>query len=157
AGGELEVLRQSAAEKKSLLPVQDERVAQAVVTFLVERLPRELGLSPIPRRDVRALDARLVFLLHGYELEVHTRRRHAHVGRVVGVPRAPEGERRGLRRAEPGAEEDLLAAGTVGKLAVFVEHGLRDAGAGEPQHLHAAEEIAAQLLVLPQIRQQRLV
>src|SRR5690606_8411267 len=64
AGGELEVLRHPAAEHEALAGIvgrlEDERVAEAVVPLLVERLRGELGLAPVAWRDARAPQPHLV-------------------------------------------------------------------------------------------------
>src|SRR6185503_20338689 len=116
AGGELEVLGDSAAEQETFFwTVKNKGIAEAVPALLVERLARELGLAPVTRRDVRALDARFVLSFHRHELDLAARGRHAHVARVVAVPGAAHGIRRGLGGAEAGEEQNLLAAGLAGK------------------------------------------
>ncbi len=102
-------------------------------------------LPPIARRDVGAAHARFELAVVGHELEVDAGAGQAHIGGVLGGQVRASANGRGLGRAEAGEEQDALAAGFDRELLDLVEHVLGDAGAGEPQHLQAREEVAAQL------------
>jgi hypothetical protein len=119
-------------------------VAAAVEAFVVEALRRLLGRAPVARRDVGAAVAHLLLVAARHELQLDARRGQADVGRLDLVRVGADRERRGLGHAEAGEHPDALAALLLGDAVELVPDRLRQAGAGEEEHLDAAEERLAQ-------------
>ena len=162
AAGELEVLGHAAIEHQAFCCVigvgEFDRVADAVEAFLVERRLGEVGALVIAGRDVGAAHAHFALAAGRNELQLAAcDRQPDHAGAIdVKVHRGRE--RRGLGRT-PRREHLEVAALLLlpGEAREPVPQVLRQRRRGVEQHVEAAKEVAPQLGVLFEEREQQVV
>ena len=125
----------------SRIDLRPHGVAHAVEPFFVERLTRQLFLSPVAWRDVRAADPQFELCRQRHQLGL---RRPAPAGRRPTTARPPwatNGHWRRLRRAEPGDQDEPFATRLDARSSGARRRRLRQAGRRIEQHLHASKEL----------------